>query len=138
MKIPRICNGPDGRSRIDSIEIDFFYDEKADPKGPRFDYGDPSHPIPFSDPWKTDQMNFWRFPGDLKPSWRNPPARVFLIVLQGAVEIETANGDRTVIASGGMGLFEDTNGPGHCIGPAGGKEVIGLVLTVDENAPDAH
>ena len=79
MKIPRICSGPDGRSRIDSIEIDFFYDEKADPKGPRFDYGDPSHPIPFSDPASVRRAgrrsSVWS-----SPSTRTPPTRISWLV----------------------------------------------------------
>ena len=138
MKIPRIFADDSGESFLDWIEIDFFYDEGADPKGPRFRYGDPSNPIPFSDPWTTGQMNFWRFPTNLEPSWRNPPSRVFLVVLSGAIEIEVSTGNKTTVSSGEMALFEDTVGRGHCIGPAGGEGAIGIVLTVDEHSPDRH
>lgn len=134
MKIPRIYSDSAGTSKIGSIELDFSKDQESTQRnGDGFPYGDPENPIPFSEPWPVTRMDFWRFPEDLQHSWRNPPCRVFLVILKGAVKVEVSGGEALVLKAGDLALFEDLEGEGHRIGPEGG-EVTGVVLTLADSA----
>jgi quercetin dioxygenase-like cupin family protein len=50
-----------------------------------------------------------RWTGDLHPA----PARQFLILLSGGVEVETSDGNVRRFGPGDLGLLEDTSGKGH-------------------------
>ena len=87
----------DGRSRIDSARIDLLEDEPGQLEGRRFEWSDPSKPIPFSDPWTAKQVNFWRYPVGHSAGWHNPPERVFLVILSGAAEVGVSTGEAFVM-----------------------------------------
>ena len=42
-----------------------------------------------------------------------PPGRQFVVVLDGAVEVETTNGDKRTFGPGAFALVEDVGGKGH-------------------------
>ena len=64
MRIPRVYAGDDGRSMLDEIDLELAPDEPGRTEGRRFEWSDPSRPIPFSSPWVATQLNFWTFPAD--------------------------------------------------------------------------
>lgn len=135
MRIPRVYAGSDGGSVLDSVELDLESDEPGHIEGRRFEWSDPQRPIPFSNPWAATQLNFWTCPADYPAGWHNPPSRVFLVVLSGSAAIEVSSGERFELNAGDIGLFEDTTGQGHLFGPAGGDDVVGIVVAVTDDSP---
>ncbi len=135
MEIPRVYTGDDGRSMLDMIDLELAPDEPGRTEGRRFEWSDPSRPIPFSYPWTATQLNFWTCPADYQPGWHNPPSRVFLLVLSGAAGIEVGTGEQFELAAGDIALFEDTTGDGHLFGPAGDGEAAGIVVEVTDDSP---
>ena len=45
--------------------------------------------------------------------WHHAPARQFVVLLDGAIEIEVSDGERRVFRGGDIFLVEDTTGKGH-------------------------
>lgn len=45
--------------------------------------------------------------------WHTAPARQFIALLDGAIEIEVSDGERRVLRGGEVLLVEDTTGKGH-------------------------
>ena len=45
--------------------------------------------------------------------WHTAPQRQFIILLDGAIEIETSDGERRAFRGGDVLLMEDTSGRGH-------------------------
>ncbi|WP_299004410.1 cupin domain-containing protein [uncultured Shewanella sp.] len=136
MRIPTILTAADGSSYLSSTDINMWTDTQADTQDKatsnnRFPYGDPLHPIPFSEPWPVTRMDFWQFPANLSHTWRNPPQDVILVILKGQVLVEVSTGDTLVLLAGELALFKDTQGQGHKIGPRGKEDVTGLVLSLD-------
>jgi quercetin dioxygenase-like cupin family protein len=64
--------------------------------------------------------------GDLHPA----PARQFLVLLSGMVEVETSDGDVRRFGPGDLGLLEDTSGKGHRTRNIGNGYAMFLVVPV--------
>ena len=45
--------------------------------------------------------------------WHNAPARQFIVLLDGAIELEVSDGSRRTLRGGDVLLMEDTSGKGH-------------------------
>ena len=50
---------------------------------------------------------------DYDYDWHHAPARQFVVLLDGAIEIEVSDGERRVFRGGDIFLVEDTTGKGH-------------------------
>ena len=47
------------------------------------------------------------------PTFHNAPARVYVFVLSGSLELEVASGDKRTLGPGEVALLEDMTGEGH-------------------------
>ncbi len=45
--------------------------------------------------------------------WHNAPARQYVVLLDGAIELEVSNGERRILRGGDLLLLEDVTGKGH-------------------------
>lgn len=98
MKITRLFTGPDGESHFEDVEVELFdagpigsLSEKVAASGVIFRY--------------TDEEYDFR--------WHNAPCRQYVVMLDGAVEIEVGDGTRRVFRGGDILLAEDVDGRGH-------------------------
>lgn len=98
MKITRIVSTPDGGSR--------FVDEVI-PLRDAGAIGTLSRPISCS------HAVFRRTEPDYDYDWHVAPARQFIVLLDGRIEIETTDGQVRRFGGGDVLLVEDTSGRGH-------------------------
>jgi hypothetical protein len=66
-----------------------------------------------SDPVRVDELLFRENEAGYDWDFHNAPARQFIIMLDGLVEVEASDGDRRVFSGGDVLLVEDTHGRGH-------------------------
>lgn len=64
-------------------------------------------------PIKVENLFFGEIDDVKEVSWHNPPCRQYIIMLEGAMEIEIGNGDKKIFTVGEILLAEDTTGQGH-------------------------
>jgi hypothetical protein len=99
----RIYPDPDGESHFDTVRVEETLVNAAPPAPPLY--------VSVDTP--ASGYLFYTFPpgwiGDLHPS----PARQFLVLLSGEVEVETSNGMVKEFGPGDFILLEDTGGKGH-------------------------
>jgi hypothetical protein len=102
MKFTRLYCDSAGRSRLEDVEVTFSLAEFAPPAPPL----DVATAVPAS------AHLFIR----LSAGWFDPahpaPARQFMVLLSGVVEVE-ATGETRRLSAGDVVLVEDTDGPGH-------------------------
>ncbi len=98
MKITRLFTGADGESHFEEMDV------------PLADKGDIGK---LSAPRTATGIIFRETGGDYDFNWHNAPARQFVIMLEGQVEIETGSGERRRFGPGDILLAEDTTGRGH-------------------------
>lgn len=74
---------------------------------------------------------FFRETGsDYDSGWHTVPYPLYLVILEGAVEIETSDGHCRTIDAGGVILAEDASGKGHRTRAVGGKPVRSMMLAM--------
>lgn len=98
MRVTRLYTGQDGQSHFEEIEL------------PLEDAGDIGR---LSEAFAATGVIFRETGGDYDYDWHNAPSRQFVLMLDGAVEIETGDGSRRIFKSGDILLAEDTTGRGH-------------------------
>lgn len=103
----------DGQSRMDDHEIAL---------APRDKYG------LFSDPLSTTGVFFRETAADYDSGWHVAPSPLYLVILDGEVEVEVSGGERRRVAAGGVILAEDLDGEGHRTRAVGDKPVRSLVI----------
>lgn len=97
MKITKIYTGEDRQSHFEELDIELF-DAK---------YGKLTAPI------MTKHLIFGEVEDLQDVGWHNPPHRQFIIMLQGAMEIEISDGTKRIFNEGDILLAEDVDGQGH-------------------------
>jgi quercetin dioxygenase-like cupin family protein len=102
MRCTRIYVDENGESHFSELDIPLM---PAHPGG-----AGPTHA---SAPLSSTHVQFLAFPPKTVSDWQTSPARQLVIVLDGAAEFETSDGDRRRIVSPGILLVEDTWGKGH-------------------------
>ncbi len=70
--------------------------------------------------------------------WHVAPQRQFVVLLDGAIEIETSDGDRRTFQAGEILLVEDLSGRGHRTRNVEPRERRSLFITLDETAFSPH
>jgi len=99
----RIYTDPQGESHFDVVTVEQSLARAAPPAAPFYVSADGT----------ASKYRFYTFPpgwnGELHPA----PARQFLALMSGAVEMETTDGTVRRFAPGGLVLLEDTSGRGH-------------------------
>lgn len=98
MKVTRVYTGDDGESHFADLEL------------PLADAGEIGR---LSEPWQATGIIFRETDEDYNFHWHNAPRRQFVIMLDGAVEIEVGDGEMRRLGPGDILLLEDTIGRGH-------------------------
>lgn len=98
MKVTRIYADDAGESHFADDEISLF------------DHGDIGH---LSEAIAAKEVIFRRTDPDYDYDWHVAPARQYVVLLDGLIEIETSDGERRRFGGGDVLLVEDTTGKGH-------------------------
>jgi hypothetical protein len=96
-KVTRVYAGTDGESRFEEAEY------------PLMDGGSIGY---LSAKVKVTNLVFRKVPPGYD-DLHNAPQKQFVVLLDGAVEIETSLGERRIFSQGHILLMEDTTGKGH-------------------------
>lgn len=67
--------------------------------------------------------------------WHNAPRAWFLIVLQGASEVTTSDGQVRQFGPGSLVLLDDTTGKGHRTRVIGNTDHVAAVIPIADDAP---
>ncbi|RMH69999.1 MAG: hypothetical protein D6675_10910 [Gemmatimonadetes bacterium] len=117
MTITRLYSDDNGDSRFEVIEI------------PLDDAGDIGR---LSKPHPATGIIFRENDADYNYDWHNAPQRQYIIMLDGAIEIETSRGEVRTFRAGDILLVEDTTGKGHKTKAMGGNPRRSIFITLDE------
>lgn len=98
MQITRLYTGPDNESHFEDIEIELE------------DTGDIGQ---LSEKITADGIIFRRTGPDYDYDWHNAPRRQYILMLDGAVDVEIGDGTVRRFSTGDILLAEDTTGRGH-------------------------
>ena len=72
----------------------------------------------------TKTIRIFRAPSDFEMGWHTAPAKQFVFVLNGAMEVESGNGEKRLFSVGSVLLVEDTTGQGHKTKSVGKEELV--------------
>ena len=72
-------------------------------------------------------------PQAMARGWRPAPARQFVIVVRGSIDVEVSDGETRRLFSGSMIFFEDVVGRGHLNRIVDDQEILLAFLTVPEH-----
>ncbi len=117
MKITRIYSDENGDSHFEDVEIELF------------DKGDIGS---LSSPWKAKSTIFRETTGEYDYDFHNAPARQFVVMLDGQVEIETSLGVKRLFVTGDVLLAEDVKGKGHRSKAVDGKSRKSIFIVLDD------
>ena len=98
MKVTRIYSDDTGETHFDDVEI------------PLKDAGKIGR---LSEPVAAKSVIFRTNDPDYDYDWHNAPARQYIALLDGAIELEVSDGEKRVLAGGDILLVEDVTGKGH-------------------------
>ena len=98
MKITRVYATADGHSRFEEVEISLR------------DAGDIGR---LSETLPVDQIIFRENNPDYDYDWHCAPARQFVVLLDGNIELEVSGGETRRFGGGDILFLEDTTGRGH-------------------------
>ena len=94
------------------------------------DFAPPAAPLEVSETMEASGVVFWRAPAGWDGRQHPAPARQWVYVLQGAIEIEASNGTTQYLGPGDGVLLEDVSGAGHTTRVAGEEAAIGMFVQV--------
>ena len=112
MKYTRIYTGTDDQSHFENLTFD-LYD---------ISIGKITAKLP------TEGLFFGEIEDVKEVSWHNPPVAQFVIMLQGAMEIEIGDGTKRIFNTGDIVLATDTVGQGHITRTASIEKHIYMVV----------
>jgi hypothetical protein len=121
MRITRIYADRDGESHFAEVQITL---EAAGEIGR------------LSEPHPVATLIFRENDPDYDFDWHRAPQRQFIVLLDGAIEIEASDGEKRRFGGGDVLLVEDTTGRGHRTRTVDGKPRRSLFITLD--APDRN
>jgi quercetin dioxygenase-like cupin family protein len=99
---PRLFAGPDGVSHFGEGRLPFQLTA----------FAPPAPPVPVAVTTAT-RCVFAHGHGGWDGGWHPAPARQFVFVLAGVIEVEVGDGEERRFAAGAVFLLEDTAGRGH-------------------------
>jgi quercetin dioxygenase-like cupin family protein len=103
VKYHRIYADVQGGSHFDSVTVEQSLASGAPPAAPFYVSGDKP----------ASKYRFYSFQPGWIGDWHPCPARQFLALMSGAVEMETTDGTVRRLKPGDLVLLEDTSGKGH-------------------------
>jgi mannose-6-phosphate isomerase-like protein (cupin superfamily) len=98
----RLYTGDDGQAQFEDLEFTLAPQE----------FAPPAPAVDVSEPVEASAFMVLRSPAGWTDAAHPAPARQFMIVLAGSLEVST-RGETRVLSAGDMILVEDTTGPGH-------------------------
>ena len=98
MRVTRVYSDDRGETHFADVEIELS------------DAGEIGH---LSRAVPAKSVVFRRNNRDYDYDWHTAPARQFIVLLDGAIELEVSDGGRRVFRGGDVLLMEDTSGRGH-------------------------
>ncbi len=116
MQITRLYTGSDNESHFRDIEIELN------------DAGDIGH---LSEQMDATGIIFRRTDPDYNYDWHNAPQRQYIIMLDGAVDVEIGDGTVRRFSTGDILLVEDTTGRGHRSKAVNDKSRTSVFVTLD-------
>lgn len=116
MKITRIYTGTDNESHFEDIEIEL---ENAGEIGK------------LSEKVNSTGIIFRRTEADYNYNWHNAPERQYIIMLDGAVDVQIGNGTVRRFSTGDILLVEDVTGRGHKSRAVNNKPRTSVFVTLD-------
>ncbi len=116
MKITRLYTGPDDESHFEDIEIDLN------------DAGDIGH---LSEQMEATGIIFRKTGPEYDYDWHNAPQRQYIIMLDGAVDVEIGDGTVRRFSTGDILLVEDTTGRGHKSKSVNNESRLSVFVTLD-------
>jgi len=119
VKVTRIYTGPDGKTKVEELEIPL----KAQGRGTEL-----SQTVP------VKSLQFRRTNKDYALDWHPAPNRQFVVTLSGESEIELEGGRKLRLGPGHILLAEDTTGQGHISRAIGTGDRISLFIPLADGA----
>jgi hypothetical protein len=102
LRYVRLYTGDEGQARFEDLEFTLVPTE----------FSPPAPPVNVSAPIGASAFMVLRSPAGWTDAMHPAPARQFMIVLEGSLEI-SAGGETRRFSPGDVILVEDTTGPGH-------------------------
>lgn len=115
MNITRLYTGPDNESHFEDIEI------------PLKDAGDIGH---LSEQLEATGIIFRKTESGYDYDWHNAPQKQYIIMLDGAVDVEIGDGTIRRFSTGDILLAEDTTGRGHKSRAVNNESRLSVFVTV--------
>lgn len=112
-KYTRIYSGQDGESHFEDVEIELVDSGRGT---------DVSYEIP------ADSVSFSKFRDDYGFDLHNAPRERFIVMLTGAIEVETSDGEVRLLGPGTVLRVEDLMGVGHRSRVVGTGERLALYV----------
>lgn len=103
MELTQFITTPDGGSRFETIGIPLTLERE----------GAGGFVLRTSDPFESGAVTFVSLPADLDQDWHPAPARQFVQVLSGSVEVTTSDMATRRFDAGDLFIAGDTTGQGH-------------------------
>lgn len=116
MNITRIYTGEDNESHFEDIEVELN------------DGGDIGY---LSERLDVTGIIFRRTPPDYNYDWHNAPRRQYILMLDGAVDVEIGDGTVRRFSIGDIVLVEDTTGRGHISRAVDNQPRTSVFITLD-------
>lgn len=116
MTITRLYTGDDDQSHFEEIEIELE------------DAGDIGH---LSEMVEATGIIFRRTDPDYDYDWHNAPRRQYIIMLDGAVDVEIGDGTVRRFSTGDVLLVEDVTGQGHKSKAVNNQPRTSVFITLD-------
>jgi hypothetical protein len=114
MQLVRLYSGKDGQSHFEDIDIVL----------------EPVHIAHFSKAVAVENLKFGKI-GDMNEiTWHTQDEPAYIVILNGAMELEVGDGTKKVINAGDILLAEDTTGQGHITRSIKGKGWSFLIAPV--------
>lgn len=117
MKATRLFTKDDGKSAFADFEIEIQ------------DAGQIGR---LSETYPVKGLIFRETSEDYDYDWHNAPARQFILMLDGAVDITTGEGETRRFGTGDILLVEDTTGQGHISRAVDGKMRKSVFVTLED------
>jgi uncharacterized protein YjlB len=116
MHITRLFTGEDGESHFEDLEIETAQQGDIGALSARY---------------SATGVIFRETTGEYDYDWHHAPARQYVVMLQGRVEIELGDGTRRQFGPGDVLLAEDTTGRGHRSRAVDGQARRSLFITLE-------
>lgn len=96
------------------------------------DFAPPAAPLEVSDAGAASAVIYWRAPSGWNGQQHPSPARQWVYVLTGTIEIEASDGESRRLVAGQGVLLEDLTGAGHTTRIVGDTPALGVFVQVPD------